>query len=119
LLNLDLGSAIGIIARTLIIYMVILAGLHRLMEGTPRLLVMQGKVVLEHLCRDGIDPESLLSVLREHGVSDISEAEMAVLEIDSSSRVVPAGGITTGVKKPLKFLRSMILETAGSFPPGG
>ena len=167
--NLDLSSALGIIARTLVIYLVILAGLRlsgkreigqmtvfdlvvlllianavqnamvgpdtsllggilaalvllgvnaavarlrltspglrRLVEGSPTLLVLHGEVVLEHMRREGIDQESLLAALREHGVSDINEVEMAVLEIDGSISVVPAGGITTRVKKPLKFLR--------------
>jgi len=167
--NLDLRSALGIIARTLVIYLVILAGLRlsgkreigqmtvfdlvvlllianavqnamvgpdtsllggilaalvllgvnaavarlrltspglrRLVEGSPTLLVLHGEVVLEHMRREGIDQESLLAALREHGVSDINEVEMAVLEIDGSISVVPAGGITTRVKKPLKFLR--------------
>jgi len=167
--NLDLSSALGIIARTLVIYLVILAGLRlsgkreigqmtvfdlvvlllianavqnamvgpdtsllggilaalvllgvnaavarlrltspglrRLVEGSPTLLVLHGEVVLEHMRREGIDQESLLAAFREHGVSDINEVEMAVLEIDGSISVVPAGGITTRVKKPLKFLR--------------
>jgi uncharacterized membrane protein YcaP (DUF421 family) len=167
--NLDLSSALGIIARTLAIYLVILAGLRlsgkreigqmtvfdlvvlllianavqnamvgpdtsllggilaalvllgvnaavarlrltspglrRLVEGSPTLLVLHGEVVLEHMRREGIDQESLLAALREHGVSDINEVEMAVLEIDGSISVVPQGGITTTVKKPLKFLR--------------
>ena len=169
MLNLNLGSAIGITLRTLIIYLVILFGLRlsgkreigqmtvfdlvvlllisnavqnamvgpdtsllggvlaalvlllvnslvarlnlslpgfrRLVEGTPTLLVLHGKVVSEHMRREGIDSESLLAALREHGVSEIDGVEMAVLEIDGSISVVPAGGTTTRVRKPLKFLR--------------
>jgi len=170
MLNLDLGSALGITIRTLTIYLVILAGLRlsgkreigqmtvfdlvvlllisnavqnamvgpdtsllggvlaalvllvanallarlrltwpglrRLVEGTPTLLVLHGKVISEHMRREGIDSESLLAALREHGVSAIDGVEMAVLEIDGSISVVPTGGITTRVKKPLKFLRN-------------
>jgi uncharacterized membrane protein YcaP (DUF421 family) len=80
-------------------------GLRRLVEGTPTLLVLHGEVILQHMRREGIDEESLLAALREHGVSEISGVEMAVLEIDGSISVVPAGGITTQVKRPLKFLR--------------
>jgi uncharacterized membrane protein YcaP (DUF421 family) len=80
-------------------------GLRRLVEGSPTLLVLHGQVVSEHMRREGIDTESLLAALREHGVSEISEVEMAVLEIDGSISVVPSGGITTRVKKPMKFLR--------------
>ena len=79
--------------------------LRHLVEGTPTLLVLHGEVIPEHMQREGIDEESLLTALREHGVEEISEVEMAVLEIDGSISVVPIGGRTTRTKKPLKFLR--------------
>ena len=167
--NISLSSAIGIAVRTLIIYMVILAGLRlsgkreigqmtvfdlvvlllvsnavqnamvgpdtsllggmlaavvlllvnagiarlrlrwprlrSLVEGSPTLLVLHGEVVAEHMRHEGIDDESLLAALREHGVAEISKVEMAVLEIDGSISVVPVGGVTSRGKKPLKFLR--------------
>ena len=79
--------------------------LRRLVEGTPTLLVLHGEVILQHMRKEGIDEESLLAALREHGVAEISEVEMAVLEIDGSISVVPMDGTTTRTKKPLKFLR--------------
>jgi uncharacterized membrane protein YcaP (DUF421 family) len=167
--NLDLASALGIIIRTLAVYLVILFGLRlagkreigqmtvfdlvvlllisnavqnamvgpdtsliggilaavvlllanaavahlrlrspllrRWVEGTPTLLVLHGEVIPAHLRQEGIDEESLLAALREHGVGEIGEVEMAVLEIDGSISVVPVGSTTTRTKKPLKFLR--------------
>lgn len=79
--------------------------LRRWVEGTPTLLVLRGEVIPEHLRQEGIDEESLLAALREHGVAEISGVEMAVLEIDGSISVVPKGGTTTRMKKPMKFLR--------------
>ena len=79
--------------------------LRHMVEGTPTLLVLHGEVVAEHMRKEGIDNETLEAALREHGVDKIAEVEMAVLEIDGSISVVPSGGITTRVKKPLKFLR--------------
>ena len=79
--------------------------LRRLVEGTPTLLVLHGEVIPQHMRREGIDEESLLVALREHGVAEISEVEMAVLEIDGSISVIPVSGTTTRMKKPLKFLR--------------
>jgi len=79
--------------------------LRRWVEGTPTLLVLHGEVIPEHMRKEGIDEEALLTALREHGVAEISGVEMAVLEIDGSISVVPVGGTTTRVKKPLKFLR--------------
>jgi uncharacterized membrane protein YcaP (DUF421 family) len=79
--------------------------LRRWVEGTPTLLVLHGEVIPAHMRREGMDKEALQTALREHGVEEISGVEMAVLEIDGSISVVPAGGTTTRVKKPLKFLR--------------
>ena len=79
--------------------------LRRWVEGTPSLLVLHGELIPEHLRREGIDEETLLVALREHGVTEVSGVEMAVLEIDGSISVVPVGEATTRIKKPLKFLR--------------
>jgi uncharacterized membrane protein YcaP (DUF421 family) len=167
--NLDLLSALGIIMRTIVVYLAILAGLRlsgkreigqmtvfdlvvlllianavqnamvgpdtslvggilaavvllivnalvarlrmrwprlrRWVEGTPTLLVLHGAVIPAHMQKEEMDEESLLMALREHGVAEIGEVEMAVLEIDGSISVVPMGEATVRVKKPLKFLR--------------
>jgi len=79
--------------------------LRRWVEGTPTLLVLHGEVILSHMRREGIDDESLLTALREHGVAGVSQVEMAVLEIDGSISVVPLGATTSRLKKPVKFLR--------------
>jgi uncharacterized membrane protein YcaP (DUF421 family) len=79
--------------------------LRRLVEGTPTLLVLRGEVIADHLRHEGIDQEILEAALREHGVKDLDDVEMAVLEIDGSISVVPVGGLTKRVKRPLKFMR--------------
>jgi uncharacterized membrane protein YcaP (DUF421 family) len=79
--------------------------LRRLVEGSPTLLVLHGEVLADHLRREGLDQETLEAALREHGVADVADVEMAVLEIDGSISVVPAGGTTTHVKRPVKSLK--------------
>ena len=79
--------------------------LRRMVEGSPTLLVLHGEVMADHLRREGLDQETLEAALREHGVADLNDVEMAVLEIDGSISVVPAGGMTKHVKRPLKVLR--------------
>lgn len=79
--------------------------LRRLVIGNPTLLILHGEVIQDHLRREGLDEETLMTALREHGVVDIQAVEMAVLEIDGSISVVPAGGPIHRVKKPLKYLR--------------
>jgi uncharacterized membrane protein YcaP (DUF421 family) len=79
--------------------------LRQLIEGSPTLLVLHGEVIADHLRREGLDRETLEAALREHGVSTLDDVEMAVLEIDGSISVVPTGGETKHVKRPLKYLR--------------
>jgi uncharacterized membrane protein YcaP (DUF421 family) len=79
--------------------------LERMIEGSPTLLVLRGQVLADHLRREGLDREALEAALREHGIADLAGVEMAVLEIDGSISVVPAGGTTTHVKRPVKYLR--------------
>jgi uncharacterized membrane protein YcaP (DUF421 family) len=75
--------------------------LRHMVEGSPTMLVLHGEVIAEHLQREGLDQETLEAALREHGVADLSDVEMAVLEIDGSISVVPVGGTT---KRPVKHL---------------
>jgi uncharacterized membrane protein YcaP (DUF421 family) len=79
--------------------------LRRMIEGSPTLLVLHGEVLADHLRREGLDQETLEAALREHGVAEVRDVEMAVLEIDGSISVVPAGGTTTHIKRPVKYLR--------------
>jgi len=67
-------------------------------------LVLHGEVIADHMRREGLDQETLEAALREHGVADLSGVEMAVLEVDGSISVVPAGLETKRVKRPVKHL---------------
>jgi uncharacterized membrane protein YcaP (DUF421 family) len=79
--------------------------LRRLIEGSPTLLVLHGKVIESHLRREGLDEETLEAAIREHGVAELTDVEMAVLEIDGSISVVPVGEHTKRIKHPTKYLR--------------
>jgi uncharacterized membrane protein YcaP (DUF421 family) len=46
--------------------------IRRWVEGTPTLLILHGEAIPQHMLREGIDTESLLTALREHGVAEIS-----------------------------------------------
>lgn len=79
--------------------------LRRLVEGSPTVLVLHGEVINANLKREGLDVDTLEAALREHGVQEMSEVEMAVLEIDGSISVVPVGSPMKRVRRPIKFLR--------------
>ena len=76
--------------------------LRRILEGTPTLLVLHGRPLPDHLRREGLDEETLETALREHGIAQLRDVEMAVLEIDGSISVVPAGVETKRVRHQVK-----------------
>jgi uncharacterized membrane protein YcaP (DUF421 family) len=79
--------------------------LRRLVEGSPTVLVLHGKVITRNLRREGLDQETLETALREHGLADISEVEMAVLEVDGTISVVPVGANHRQIKRPKGLIR--------------
>jgi uncharacterized membrane protein YcaP (DUF421 family) len=74
-----------------------LPGFERAAEGEPVLLVSGGKVLSEHLARQEVDLADLEQAAREHGVSDLSDVDAAVLEVDGTVSIIPrsAHKITT------------------------
>jgi uncharacterized membrane protein YcaP (DUF421 family) len=79
--------------------------LRRFVEGSPTVLILHGEVLARHLQQEGIDREELAAALREHGVADVGQVEMAVLEIDGTISVVPLSDTTRRIKRPAKVLR--------------
>jgi uncharacterized membrane protein YcaP (DUF421 family) len=79
--------------------------LRRALEGTPTLLINDGRFVREHLGREGLDEEDVLMAIREHGVADVKDVRMAVLETDGSISIVPADAETMRTRKHARFTR--------------
>jgi len=52
------------------------------------MLIHHGRVLDTHCARAGIRREELLQALREHGVADIRDVLLAVLEPDGSISVI-------------------------------
>jgi uncharacterized membrane protein YcaP (DUF421 family) len=57
--------------------------------GTPTVLVNDGKVVHPHMVRAGVTDDQLEVALRQHGITDLAQTKMAVLEVDGSLSIVP------------------------------
>ena len=59
-----------------------------LFEGTPTVLVHNGKTVRRHLEKEKITEEELERVIREHGIENISAVRTAILEPDGTISVI-------------------------------
>ena len=80
-------------------------GLQRAIEGSPTLLILHGELQAGNMHREGVDQETLEAALREHGIADKADVEMAVLEIDGSISVVPDSTQTHHIRHPVKFVK--------------
>jgi uncharacterized membrane protein YcaP (DUF421 family) len=63
--------------------------LEKRMDGEPVLFVSDGQVLRENMRREGVTNDELMAALREHGVTELGEVRMAVLEVDGTISVVP------------------------------
>ena len=69
--------------------------LHRQLVGQPSLLVNRGRFVDAHLRREDLTRDEVFEALREHGVMNLNQVQMAVLEVDGTISVVPAEAQTS------------------------
>jgi uncharacterized membrane protein YcaP (DUF421 family) len=66
--------------------------LREFIEGSPTELVRDGKLLRENMRKENLEPEELMMEIREHGLADVKDVRLAVLENDGSISVVPADG---------------------------
>lgn len=57
-------------------------------QGSPILLVYQGKILHKHLEKAQISHDELEAAIREHGVKNIDAVDLAVLEVDGNISVL-------------------------------
>jgi uncharacterized membrane protein YcaP (DUF421 family) len=58
------------------------------LEGDETMLIYKGKIIDEHLRKERITLNELQAVIREHGVGNVDDVELAVLERDGNISVV-------------------------------
>lgn len=57
-------------------------------QGTPTMLIYQGKVLHKHLEKAQITHDELEASIREHGVKNIEAVDLAILEVDGNISVL-------------------------------
>ena len=62
--------------------------IRKVVEGEPIVLVYEGNVNEAALAKATLDLEQLQAAVREHGVSDISAVDLAVLEVDGTISIL-------------------------------
>ncbi len=56
----------------------------RFVQGQPSLLVHDGKPIEAHMAKEHVSSDELRRALREHGINNIDQVALAVLEVDGS-----------------------------------
>ncbi len=56
----------------------------RVVQGEPSLLIHDGKAIESHMAREHVSMDELERALREHGIADVHDVALAVLEVDGS-----------------------------------
>jgi len=79
--------------------------IERLMVGEPVLIVSNGAMLPAPMKRQGITEEQVLAALREHGMDQVADVHMAVLEVDGTISVVPSGSNVLKTKRHFRALR--------------
>ncbi|HUP55157.1 MAG TPA: YetF domain-containing protein [Methylomirabilota bacterium] len=58
-------------------------------EGEPRLLVRDGRLLERAIEAEGLEPDEVRAAVRSHGLANVDEVRIAVLETDGSISVIP------------------------------
>jgi uncharacterized membrane protein YcaP (DUF421 family) len=76
---------------------------HRLFTPAPAVIVKDGKYLPDVMKREGVDQEEVEMAMREHGVIDLKEVQLAVLEPDGTISVVPTTASMTRTKRRIRY----------------
>lgn len=77
----------------------------RAFEGEPILLLNNGELIESRIQRAGLSDDLVLQSIREHGFATASDVKMAVLEIDGTISIVPAGAATVRTRHRVRAVR--------------
>ena len=70
----------------------------KLLAGEAIMLIHHGQILQTHCGRAGITRDELLQALREHGVADVRDVSLAVLEPDGAISVIRNDDIRPGTR---------------------
>jgi uncharacterized membrane protein YcaP (DUF421 family) len=78
----------------------------RTVEGEPRLLVRDGRLLLRAIKEEGLEVEEVRAAIRAHGVARPEDVRFAMLETDGSISVVPRDAKAPASNRPPEDERS-------------
>ena len=81
-----------------------LPAFHRVFGSAPSVLIKNGKLVPAALKREGISEDEVEMAIREHGVDDLKDVEVGVLEPDGTISIVPTESKLRKTRRRVRFM---------------
>ena len=76
---------------------------HQLFTPAPAVIVRDGKYITDVVKREGVDQAEVEMSMREHGITDMKDVQLAVLEPDGTISIVPTGTAMTRTKHRIRY----------------
>lgn len=76
---------------------------HRIFTPAPAVVMRDGKYLTDVMRREGVDQEEVEMAIREHGIAEAKEVQLAVLEPDGTISIVPAGTVMQRGKRRIRY----------------
>ena len=80
---------------------------HRVFGSSPSVLIRDGKFVPATLEREGVTEDEVQMAIREHGVEDLNQVKLGVLEADGTISIVPTDATLRRTRRRVRFLRNL------------
>lgn len=78
---------------------------HRLFQPQPTLIIKDGHYLSDRLRREGVDVDEVEMAIREHGLADVSEVRIGVLEADGTISIVGKDSVIHRTKRRVRYVR--------------
>jgi uncharacterized membrane protein YcaP (DUF421 family) len=75
----------------------------RLFTPAPAVIVRDGQCLMDVMRREGVDKEEVEMAMREHGIADMKEVQLGVLEPDGTISIVPTTTVVQRTKHRIRF----------------
>jgi uncharacterized membrane protein YcaP (DUF421 family) len=83
----------------------LLKPLHRILLSQPTVVIQNGHYLESAMEREQVEEELVEAAIREHGVEDVSEVELGVLEVDGTISIVPKEGKTYRTRRRVRTVK--------------
>lgn len=102
-----LGGLIIVVALIAINYLVArldrIQGFHRLLQSNPTVIISRGAYLDDAMRRENVDRDECETAIREHGMEDVTDVQLGVLEPDGSISIVPKDARTVRSRRKVRY----------------